>query len=125
MEIIKVNEFLRVCDELANKPINIKTAYKLAKLRASLQSEADFYNSKLQSIIQKYGEVDEEGNFIFTDNGNGVKIKPDMLSACQAEVEELENLDITKPDIRFSLDEFDGFDLTLAQTTSLLDFIED
>ena len=125
MEIVKVNEFLRVCDELANKPINIKTAYKLAKLRTSLQSESDFYNSKLQAIIQKYGEVDENGNFIFTDNGNGVKIKQNMLEACQEEVDELERLDITKPDIRFSLDEFDGFDLTLTQTESLLEFIEE
>ena len=54
-----------------------------------------------------------------------IKIKPDMIDQCQAEILELEGLDITKPDIRFSLDEFDGFNLTLAQTESLLDFIED
>lgn len=125
MRIVKVNEFLKVCDELANKPINIKTAYKLAKLKKALQSEAEFYTSRLQSIVQRYAEVDESGNFVFTDNGNGIKVKSDMIDQCQKEILELESLEITKPDIKFSLDEFDGFSLTLAQTESLLDFIED
>ena len=125
MEISKVNDFLKVCQELENKSVNIKTVYKLAKLHSLLQTEADFYSTKLQGIIQKYGEVDEEGKFIFVDNGSAVKIKEGMLDNCRKEIEELNNFTVQLPDIHFTLDEFEGLELTLSQIEVFLDFIEE
>lgn len=125
MEISKVNEFLKACNELENKPISIKTAYKLAKLRSALQAEADFYTTKLQNIVNKYAEVDEKGNYTFMDDGAAVKIKDGMLDECRKETEELAKFDIVVPNIRFTINEFDNLNLTLSQVEALLDFIEE
>lgn len=125
MKMSEVNNFLRVCGEIEAKPINIKTAYKLAKLRSKLQEEADFFTSRLQAIVQKYGELDEDGNLVYTDSGNGIKIRDGALADCQAEVDELEAIEVELPNIKFNLDEFDAFNMSLAQVEALYDFIEE
>ena len=44
--------------KLSNSDMNLKSAYRLQKLTASIQNEADFFNDKRQKIIEKYAEND-------------------------------------------------------------------
>lgn len=125
MKLIQVNSLLKLCNELKDMPMNVLLAYKFAKLKSKLTDEDQFYTSKLQSIIGQYGEVDDEGKFIFTNNGNSIKIKEGLTEECQAEIDILNAIDVELPDIHFTLQELDGLNLTINQMELLIDFIEE
>ena len=125
MKIFKILDFMRLYNIIKDKAMSVKTAYKFHQLVEKLRPEQEFYESRLQQILAKYGQVDSEGNFIYTDNGAGIKIKEDMLADCQSEINELSSLEIDLPPIRFSLDELEGLDLPLSQLEVLFDFVEE
>ena len=72
-----------------------------------------------------YGEFDENGQIIQIENGNGVKIKSGSEVECAGAIRELENLEVTLPDITFELDEFDNIELTPEEIISIIPFINE
>lgn len=105
--------------------LSMKTAYKLAQLNKAIQGEVDFYREKFQALAWEYGQVDESGQLIPTADGTGITLKPGTEPECYAALQELENLEVTLPDIKFSLDEFASIKLTTAEIEPILPFIEE
>ena len=118
-------DFANFYQKVKSSKMSIKTSYKLAKLATAIEAEVAFYREKLQTIIQTYGEFDENGQIIQIENGNGVKIKPGSEVECAGAIRELENLEVTLPDITFELDEFDNIELTPEEIVSIIPFINE
>jgi hypothetical protein len=126
MKLIDVFDILNIRSKLIDKKLPIKTSYKLNRLFNELEVESKFFNETLEKIIDEYGQKDEAGNFILTDNGQGVKIKEEKFSECKNKIDELNNVEIHLDyEPVFSLDELDGLDLEMKYINLLIPFISE
>lgn len=111
----------KVIMSLIQEKVSPKLSYKLVKFISKLEVEENFYNSKCKELIDKYGERDNENKFIYSETG--IKIKQDKLEEFQLKLDELDNIEVDKPDVVFTLDELDELKLSVADMYFLQDFI--
>ena len=123
VQIKSILNFPSMYSQLKNQQMSIKTAYKLSKLTQEIENELVFYYEKIQEIINKYAVLDESGKAVTTENGNGVKLRPETQEVCYNEVQELQEMEITLPEISFTLDELEKLELTPAQVAEIMPFI--
>ena len=121
-DILNFTTFYEV---VKDEKLAIKTAYRLSKLTKAIENELGFYREKLQAIIKQYAQLDEEGNPIPTDDGAGVKLRPETEADCYAAIYELQDIEVELPDIKFTFDEFEGTQLTIAQINTAMNFFEE
>lgn len=124
MKMYQIMECKKFYEELKNKKLPIRVAYKLNKLFKSLEEEALFYQEKFAEVIQEFGLKDENGNFILTEDQQGIRIKEDKISECELKIQELARLDVEITDISFSLEELDSLELTVKEIEWLAPFIK-
>lgn len=103
----------------------IKVAYKLSRLATAIESEVTFYQTKLREILNEYCLVDDNGNYVLTDDGQGFKIQLEKEIECNQAMADLHNLEIELPDITFNIDEFDGMELRIQDLNGIMPFIVD
>ena len=117
--------FTTFYEAVKDEKLAIKTAYRLTKLTKAIENELGFYREKLQAIINQYAQLDEEGRPIPTEDGAGVKLRPETEADCYAAIYELQDIEIELPDIKFTFDEFEGTQLTIAQINTAMNFFEE
>lgn len=125
IKMYQILEFENFYNKIKDVKMPIKTAYKFSKLLREIDNEKLFYQTKLQSIIDTYGERDNDGKFILTQDGNGVQIKKAELEKCQKEIIELSNLEAEINGIEISIEELENFDLTIQDINILMPFIKE
>lgn len=87
-----------------NDKMSAMLAYKIMKFIKGSDNEEEFYRTKLNDIIQEYGEKNEDGKPAFDENGN-VKIANGKIKECQEAIDVLEKTDVEKPAIEFRIEE--------------------
>jgi hypothetical protein len=117
--------FTSFYDTVKSQKLTMKTAYKLAQLAKAIEGELQFYREKLQAIVAEYGMLDDEGRPVPTEDGNGIKLRPGTEEACFIAMKELQDIEVTLPDIVFSINDFDGVELTVADMGTMLPFMAD
>lgn len=110
-------------DKIKKLHFSVQTQYKFLKINKSVQSEIEIFEQQKQSLIESYAELDENDQLIVSDNG-GIKIKEECLQECTKKINEINAIQITFPDIYFSLDELEPLDLTLGELEILEPFIK-
>lgn len=125
LKMYQILAFEDIYNKIKDTKMPIKVAYKFSKLTREVDSERVFYQSKLQSIIDTYGEKDSEGNFVLTEDKTGIQIVKENLNKCQEEVNELSNLDVEINGIEFNLEELENLSLTLQELDILMPFIKE
>ena len=103
----------------------IKVAYKLSRLATAIESEVTFYQIKFREILNEYCLVDDNGNYVPTEDCQGFKIQPGKEIECNQAMADLHNLEIELPDITFNIDEFDGLELRIQDLNGIMPFIVD
>lgn len=103
----------------------IKTAYKLSRLSKAIAQEIEFYQTELNKIVTKYSLKDEQGNPVLTEDKKGFKVDPESQHQCANELDELSNLDVDLPDIKFNIEEFDSISLTQEEIIGIMPFIDE
>lgn len=121
MKIKQLIEAKRVIMPLVQEKLSPRLSYKLMKFIKEIEVEEDFYNKKLNELVDKYGERDENNKLIYTDTG--VKIQENKMSDCSAELQEIGDVDVDAPSITFTLDELDSVKLSVSDMFFLQDFI--
>lgn len=111
-------------DKIKKLHFSVQTQYKFLKIARVTQGEIDIFEQQKQSLIESYAEFDKDGKLIVSDNG-GIKIKEECLQECIDKINEINALQVTFPDIYFSLDELEPLDLTLEELELLEPFIKD
>lgn len=109
-EIINFNYFY---NEIKTAKLPFKVLFKLSSLAKAIDEKTEFYREKIQEILHEYGEHDEQGNLIPTEDGNGIKLIPGSEAECSAKVNELQMIDVELPNISFTIEEFDGIEMTM------------
>ena len=121
IDIINFNVFY---DEIKSSKISLKLAYKLATLSKAIETNLQFYQEKLQEILKEFGEFDENDNLVPTEDGRGVKVKPGTEMECMKQINELQNIEIELPDVKFDIDEFGDIELSLEIFQIIAPFID-
>lgn len=110
-------------NELIQKPLRTKTAYKIARLAREVSRELEIFNSAKNALIEKYGEHDEN-NQLITENNN-YKIKEDVRADFVEEYQEMMQQNISLNIEPIALKELEDEKFTPQEISSILDFIEE
>lgn len=123
MKLSEIEKLYTTLKQLNEREMPIKISYKFSKIFSQISTDFEFYSKKIQEILSKYGEKDEEGNFVVKDGM--VPFQKDYVDLAMKELDELNSIDITLPDYQFSLEELEPLSLTPAQVSSLTNFIKE
>ena len=124
MKMFEVLEVARLYESIKVIKLPLKTTYKFARLMKRVEEEVNFYQQKFAEIVEEFG-VKENGQYQMTEDGNSIKIIPGKEIECSIRVNELQNLEVEIPDIRFSISELESIELNISEMTCLLSLIED
>ena len=125
LKMQEITNFTTFYEAVKDFKLSVKTAYRLTKLTKAIENELGFYREKLQAIINQYAQLDENGKPIPTEDGAGVKLHPETEADCYAAIYELQDIEVELPDIKFTFDEFEGTQLTIAQINTAMNFFEE
>ena len=125
VRMYQVLDFETIYNKIKDIKMPIKTTYNFAKLAREINEEKLFYQQELQRIIDNFGERDENGNFVLTEDKSGVQIKKENLNECQKEIIALSNLEVEIKGINLNIDELENVELTLPEMEILMAFIEE
>lgn len=122
MKLGNVLSFAEIYNLVKDQKMPLRVAYKFSKLASRMDTETEFYKTKLQEIVDEYVEKDERGAPVMIDNGMAMKIIPGKEEACGTAMNELQNLEIDIEPV-FTVDELDGLELTPTQIQNLMPLI--
>ena len=88
------------------------------------EEEISFYQEKFREIVEEYG-VKENGEYKLTPDGQSVVIVPGKEAECNTRLMELRNLDVSIENIKFSIEELEGIDVSISELSCLMSLIED
>lgn len=123
LKMSQVLELSSIYPKLKDLPLPIATTYKLSKLFSTIETESAFGKDKLRDLILKYGAHDNSGQLIREGDDGNFQIAPEHVQDFQRLMQELLNLDISLPDITFTLNELSDVTLPMESFTPLLPFI--
>lgn len=118
IELLNAKNAFDMTAEIKNK----QTGYKVVKFIRAIESEVEYYNKTVQELIQKYAEKDEDGNIVVTDKGT--KIDKESRAAFEKEVNDLNSVEVDKPNIEFTIEELEDCSLTYNEMYALFPFIK-
>lgn len=109
-------EFTEAASRLAAEPIPIRTAFKLKKLIAQINSEVQLYHEVRIEKLRAHAVLDEQGDIITLEDGNA-KMTPEGHVAF---ISEMSDLGETKLSIEpLSIDELGDITISVLDLTIL------
>lgn len=124
MNIITLVNTAKIFEQFAQTKISSKLAYKIMKFCKGVAVEEEFYNTKRNEIINMYGVKDENGQVVVRDDGM-IAIVPDKINEANAALMELNSIEVEAPNVKFTLDELEGLELSVVDMFALDAFIEE
>ena len=124
MNIITLINTAKIFERFAQTKTSPKLAYKIVKLCKSAATEEEFYNTKRNEIIDMYAVKDENGQVAVSNDGI-ITIVPDKIPEANVAMMELNSIEVEAPNIKFTLDELEGLELSVADMFALDAFIEE
>ena len=124
MRIQKILAMEEAIKNLKSKNLPIKTAYRLLKLAEFVAIESDNYRNLFRQILDEYAEKNEDGSFVFSEDGTNVILKKDHIKEANEKVSELNQLEVDVP-YTFDLREFKNLEISLEDLAPLMDIIVD
>lgn len=119
----RLKELSKIIGKIKEKTFDINTQYKFIKISKVIREEEELINEQQFLLLKQYAEKNEDGQFIVNKDG-GFKIKEECVEECGLKIIEINNRQITLPDIYFSLDELEPLSLTLGELELLEPFIK-
>ena len=118
-------DFRNSGDFFANTNLPLKGAYKLNKIKKAVEKESDFYAEKFQEIVNKYAKTDENGELVYSEDGNQILIKDGMIDECNQALEDLQKLEVQIENYGLSLEDLgEDVECTPDELEALMPFME-
>lgn len=125
MKMYEILELQNLYNSISTIKLPLKTTYKFTRLMRRAEEELAFYQQKFLEIIAEYGEKDENGQHKLTPDGQSIVVVAGKELECGTKITELRNLEVPIEDIKFSIAELEGLDLTISELNCLMSLIED
>ena len=124
MKMYEVLDLQGLYNNIATIKLPLKTTYKFARLMKRAEEEIAFYQEKFREIVEEYG-VKENGEYKFTPDGQSIVIIEGKEAECNTKLLELRNLEVQIDNIKFSIEELEGIDVSIQELSCLMSLIED
>lgn len=112
-------------DFFAGTSLPLKGAYKLNKIKKAIEKESEFYQEKFQEIVDTYARKDDDGNLVFSEDGNQIMIKDGMVEECNKALEDLQELEVQVENYGLTLEDLgDDVECTPEELEALMPFME-
>ena len=125
MKLYEILAFRSLYEKIKDTSLPIKITYKLTKLFHRVQDELNFYQTEQYKILESIALKDDDGSYVYTEDGNGIKIKEGKEKECEEKMNELLNIDVIVDDISFSLDELESLRLSIEDMNCLMPLIKE
>ena len=122
---VKISDLLNSVEtlqKLSKQDFKAKLAWQISKLLKAAEAEIQSFNDTRMSLITKYGEKDESGQLITTEEGN-CKILPESIDEFSNELMELMNTEVEINANKIDFDQLEDVDFTPGEITVLEPFI--
>ena len=124
MKMYEVLELQTLYNSIANIKLPLKTTYKFTRLMKRAEEEINFYQEKFHEIVEEYG-VKENGEYKLTPDGQSIVIIAGKEAECNTRLSELRNLEVQIDNIKFSIEELEGIEVSVSELSCLMSLIED
>ena len=124
MKMFEILELQNLYNSIVNIKLPLKTTYKFTRLMKRAEEEISFYQEKFREIVEEYG-VKENGEYKLTSDGQSIAIIPGKEIECNQKLAELRNLDVQIDNIKFTIEELEGIDVSISELSCLMSLIED
>ena len=112
-------------DFFADTTLPLKGAYKLNKIKKSVEEESAFYVKKFQEIIDTYAQKNEQGQLVYSDDGSQILIKDGMVDECNKALEDLQAMEVQIENYGLSLDDLgNDVECTPEELEALMPFMD-
>ena len=112
-------------DFFAGTTLPLKGAYKLNKIKKAVEKEGEFYTDKFQEIVDTYAKHDENGQLVFSEDGNQIMIKDGMVEECNKALADLQELEVQIENYGLALEDLgDDLECTPEELEALMPFME-
>ena len=116
--------FRNAGDIFGDYKLPLKVAYKLNKLKKAIEVEGEFYANKFQEIVDTYAKKDENGQVVFSDDGNQIMIQDGKVEECNQALEDLQALTVEIDNCNLTIDDFgDDIECTPEDLEALMPFL--
>lgn len=120
----QVVDFRNNSDFLGDAQLPLKAAYKINKLRKSVEAEFDYYSNKFKEIVDTYAKKDENGNIAFSDDGSQILIEDGKVDECNQALIDLQTLEIEIDNCNLTIDDLgDNIECTPDELEMLMPFL--
>ena len=111
-------------DIFANATLPLKVAYKLNKLKKAVEAEGEFYTNKFHEIVDTYAKKDENGEVVFSEDGNQIMIQDGKVEECNNALSDLQELTVEVDNCNLTIDDFgDNIECTPEELETLMPFL--
>ena len=111
-------------DIFANATLPLKVAYKLNKLKKAVEAEGEFYTNKFHEIVDTYAKKDENGEVVFSEDGNQIMIQDGKVEECNNALSDLQELTVEVDNCNLTIDDFgDNIECTPEELEALMPFL--
>lgn len=124
MNILTLINATKIFGQVVQEKISPRLAYKILKLCKGAAEEEQFYDKKRTEIIQEYAVKDDNGQVKTSEDGM-ISIIPDKITEANKAIQELNELEVEAPNIKFTLDELEELKLSVSDMFVLEAFIEE
>ena len=116
--------FRNAGDLFGDYKLPLKVAYKLNKLKKAIEVEGEFYANKFQEIVNTYAKKDENGQVVFSDDGNQIIIQDGKVEECNKALNDLQELTVEIDNCNLTIDDFgDDIQCTPEELEALMPFL--
>lgn len=116
--------FRNAGDIFGDYKLPLKVAYKLNKLKKAIEVEGEFYANKFQEIVDTYAKKDENGQVVFSDDGNQIIIQDGKVEECNQALNDLQTLTVEIDNCNLTIDDFgDDIECTPEDLEALMPFL--
>lgn len=125
--MMKINQLLKLnstLQSLSSKELPLRASYSIAKFLSQTQSDITFFNTRLASFLSTYSEKDEEGNFKYSEDNNGIVIDPARMSECAEEMQDINNFEVEIPELKIFYEDLEKIDISPEALMELMPYIQ-
>ena len=109
----------------AGTSLPLKGAYKINKIKKAVEKESEFYQEKFQEIVDQYAQKDENGEVVFSEDGNQIMIKDGLVEECNKALTDLQELEVEIDNCGLTLDDLgEDVECTPEELEALMPFME-
>ena len=125
LKIYQLTDLPTFFDKVKTQKLPFKTSYHLTLLIQEVEKHINFYQEQFRNLLNEYGKKDESGNLIPTEDGQGIMLAEETMNEAYAKLAELRELEVTLPEVKFSVDDFANVELSPQEMVIIMPFIQE